>query len=587
MMDFKIDVAAREQKPSVAIASEKLDGIVELVLANLDEAHVEHGSPEPYDSGFKIDLDECLWGRAAEHHQNGDPSGGAVFIDASGRLGYHCFHTWCAEHYHWTECRAELERRAGHQLKFGEPVEMPLTEAMQQRIAQAVEEKKQREQAQQPIEPPEPVTEYAMTQAEIEAEFEKPYPVFRLVEQGGPTWDDDIMYGIAGEIIRKMAEYNEAHPAGMYLDLLVSIGSIIGRNAYFRVSSTAHYTNEFMARVGQTSDSRKGTGRDAVDELLKFVDPKWYVERVKNGFGSAQAIICEIKDAVEQQVFSKKSAGFKSINVPGITDKRLCVRENELARIFLLAGMKDSLTDVVLRDGWDGKALHNIVKGKGSDGFSNSASCQFPHLSLSGDTTKSELFAKMPTGADENGFGNRFLYCYVYRTKKCPLGGPEIDWAEIVVRLFEIIKFAQAQKYVPLSKAAEKMWSRMYLDLESNRPLGLAGKMTARGPAHVRRLALILALLDMSPVVESRHLQAARRLWDYCQESAEYIFSGCTQDQRKILNFVGARQGVTAAQVREELFQRHQKASWVQAQLSELVRRGNLMQAGEQFKKAA
>jgi predicted HTH transcriptional regulator len=107
--------------------------------------------------------------------------------------------------------------------------------------------------------------------------------------------------------------------------------------------------------------------------------------------------------------------------------------------------------------------------------------------------------------------------------------------------------------------------------------------MTARGPAHVRRLALILALLDMSAVVESRHLQAARRLWDYCQESAEYIFSGITRDQHKIVNFVETRQSVTAAQVREELFHRHQKASWVQAQLSELVRRGKLAQSGERF----
>jgi len=455
-----------------------------------------------------------------------------------------------------------------------------------QKIQQQHTEEKQREQAQQPTEPPEPVTEYAMTPAEIEAEFDKPYPVFRLVEQGGPTWDDDIMYGIAGQVVRKAAEYNEAHPAGMYLDFLVSMGSIFGRHAYFNVNSTAHYTNEFMARIGLSSESRKGSGRDAIDEILKLVDSKWYVERVKGGFGSAQAIISELKDAVEQQVFSKKTGLFKTVNVPGVTDKRLCVREGELASVFQLAGMPDSRADIVLRDGWDGKALYNIVKGK-TDGFSNSAQCQQPHLSISGDTTKAELFRKMPSGSDENGFGNRFLYCYVYRTKKCPLGGPQIDWAEEVAYLLKVIEFAKQQKYVPLSKAAEKMWSRMYLDLESNRPLGLAGKMTARGPAHVRRLALILALLDMSPVVESRHLQAARRLWDYCQESAEYIFSGCTQDQRKILNFVGARQGVTAAKVREELFQRHQKASWVQAQLSELVRRGNLMQAGEQFKKAA
>lgn len=435
----------------------------------------------------------------------------------------------------------------------------------------------------------EPVTEYAMTAAAIEAEHEKPYPVFRLVERGGPTWDDDLMYGIAGQIVRKAAEYNEAHPAGMYLDFLVSMGSIFGRHAYFNVNSTAHYTNEFMVRVGQTSDSRKGSGRDAIDEVLRLVDSNWQQLRVMNGFGSAQAIINELKDAVEQHTFSKKKNAFNNIVVPGVEDKRLCVREGELASVFQLAGMKDSRADIVLRDGWDSKALHNIVKGSNHDGFSNSVHCQQPHLSISGDTTKSELLRKMPNGADENGFGNRFLYCYVYRTKKCPLGGPQVDWADMLVQLLKVVEYAKQQKYIPLSKAAEKMWSRMYLDLESNRPAGLAGKMTARGPAHVRRLALILALLDMSAVVESRHLQAARKLWDYCQESAEYIFSGCTRDQRRILNFVGAQQGasagtgVTEVQVREELFHRNQRAGWITAQLNELIRMGNLMQSGERY----
>ena len=41
------------------------------------------------------------------------------------------------------------------------------------------------------------------------------------------------------------------------------------------MGQTRHYTNEFMARVGATADSRKGTGRDAIDDVLKFVDADW------------------------------------------------------------------------------------------------------------------------------------------------------------------------------------------------------------------------------------------------------------------------------------------------------------------------
>jgi len=96
------------------------------------------------------------------------------------------------------------------------------------------------------------------------------------------------MYGIAAQIIKKASEYNEAHPAGMYLGLLVAIGNLFGRSAYFNINSTAHYTNEFLARVGTSSRSRKSSGRDAMNQLLEMLDQRWYTERVLSGFSSGQ-----------------------------------------------------------------------------------------------------------------------------------------------------------------------------------------------------------------------------------------------------------------------------------------------------------
>ena len=361
--------------------------------------------------------------------------------------------------------------------------------------------------------------------------MDKEHPVLKFVnEQPGPAWEDDILYGIAGEIIKKAAACCEAHPAGMYLDLLVAMGSIFGHQPYFRIHPASHYTNEFAARVGLTSTARKGTGQDAIKEIISRVDSDWYQHRVMSGFGSAQAIVNEIRDPFVQKVriAGKKGEGpnFTEIRVPGVDDKRLFIRIGELADVFELASKDDSKADVILRLGWDGSPLDNIVKGKSNDGISNSARCAEPHISISADTTKAELVAKMPTGADQNGFGNRFLYCYVYRTKLCPNGSPEMDWGQEIVRLCEAVEFAKRMKQVPLTKTAHKMWNRMYEEMERTRPAGQVGLMTARGPAHVRRLALILALLDLSNVVEPRHLQAAKRLWDYCEESAQYIFAG-------------------------------------------------------------
>jgi len=430
------------------------------------------------------------------------------------------------------------------------------------------------------------VEQYAMTPEEIELELEKDYPVIPYVEQAGPVWDDSIMYGLAGDIIRKASAHCESHPSGMYLDLLIAFGNAIGRCAFFNINQTRHYTNEFMARVGLTSYSRKGTGRDVVDEVLKMADSPWFFSQIKSGFGSAESIINEIRDGSQQQVKNRKNQ-FDTVMVPGKSDKRMCIREGELASVFQLAGKKDSRVDIVLRDGWDGKPLHNLVKGR-SEGLSNSNSCREPHISISGDTTPSELKQKMPPGATENGFGNRFLYCFVYRTKCCPMGGPQIDWSVEMLKLHNAIESAKQVGVVGLAKAAESSWKNMYLQMDQvkNRLPGLAGQMTARKDAHIRRLALIIALLDECSVVETWHLRAAKKIWDYCEDSARFIFAGSTADQDKIITYIKSQKdGCTLGEIRREVFSDNKKADWVKVQVAFIVKNGygQVVQQGERF----
>src|SRR6266404_1864658 len=319
-----------------------------------------------------------------------------------------------------------------------------------------------------------PYSLYAMTKEEYDREMEKDYPVLILPKQPGPAWDDSILYGAAGRLVQKAAQYNESHPAGMLVDFLVSLGSIIGRGPYFNISATKHYTNEFMARVGDSSKSRKGTGRDAIDQVLKLVDPVWYSDRVESGFGSGEAIISLIRDStIEPAKLNHRTGKFESVTVPGVKDKRLCIREGELASIFVLAGKPESRLDIILRDGWDGKPLRNVVKGKNRDGFSNTNKCEEPHLSISADTTIHELRRKMPVGADENGFGNRFLYVYVYRVQDCPQGAPEQDWSKEVVNFQQVVQFARNVKHVSMSKAARQWWNDNYARFERDGPDGL------------------------------------------------------------------------------------------------------------------
>jgi hypothetical protein len=447
--------------------------------------------------------------------------------------------------------------------------------------ATKLKEERAQQQSQLPVDPDTSGPNHTLSDEDYESEMEKEFPVIPLRSAAGPTWDDDIMHGVAGDIVRKAAEYCEAHPAGMYLDLLASFGSIVGRGPYFNVSSTQHRANEFIVRVGDSSISRKGTGRDAVNEVLKLVDPNWYQNRVMSGFGSAEAIVNELRDESTQQVRDRKG-GFKSILVPGVPDKRLMIREGELASIFQLAGKPESRADVVLRDGWDGHPLRNLVKGK-SDGLSNSNSCQFPHISISADTTRTELIAKLPDGAAENGFGNRFLYCYVRRVKMCPNGGPRIDWTNELIALRRAIEFARDLEYVGVQKSTWKVWNRMYPEIENDvqRMPGLAGAMCARAVAHVRRLALILCLLDSHDTIETKHLHAAKQIWDYCQDSTRFIFSGTTADQDRILRWLQKSGAVTIPQIRRGVFHDHRPAEWVRMQINGLIQGGKLFQQGD------
>jgi hypothetical protein len=63
----------------------------------------------------------------------------------------------------------------------------------------------------------------------------------------------------------------------------------------------------------------------------------------------------------------------------------------------------------------------------------------------------------------------------------------------------------------------------VYGPLSEGRP-GLAGALLGRAEAHVRRLAMIYALMDCSNVVRAEHLLAALALWEYCERSVRYVF---------------------------------------------------------------
>jgi hypothetical protein len=108
--------------------------------------------------------------------------------------------------------------------------------------------------------------------------------------------------------------------------------------------------------------------------------------------------------------------------------------------------------------------------------------------------------------------------------------------------------------------------------------------MTRRAAAHIRRLAMILCLIDRENAVDVKHLQAAEAIWDFSQESARFIFKGYSLDQEKILRAASEKNdGLTLTDV-HELFKRHKSAEWRRAQLRGLVEGGYLTVVNNVFK---
>src|SRR5437899_12601745 len=101
---------------------------------------------------------------------------------------------------------------------------------------------------------------------------------------------------------------------------------------------------------------------------------------------------------------------------------------------------------------------------------------------------------------------------------------------------------------------AEANWCRVYPSLSEGKP-GMVGAVTRRGEAQVIRLSCLYALLDRSPIVAVEHLRAALALWNYCEASAEFVFSTTTGDETADILLARLRMrggdGMTETEIRD------------------------------------
>lgn len=386
------------------------------------------------------------------------------------------------------------------------------------------------------------------------------YPHARTLRMPPKNWPTPLrreaFHGPAGELARLIDPHTESEVAAILIQSLVLFGNMIGRNAYFLVGATRHHMNLYATLAGDTSKGRKGTSLDHVMSLLGEIDPDWASSRRLSGLSSGEGLIWQVRDPSKDD--------------EGEPDKRLLIVEPEFAKVLQVCEREANTLSALIREGWDRGDLATLTKG-------NSLKARGAHISIVAHITVDELRRRLKDTAVANGFANRFLWVCVRRSKLLPDGGAlhTVDFAALLGRLKEALEFGRTAGELNRDDDARAIWHRAYGPLSDGRP-GLFGAAVGRAEAQAARLSCIFALLDCSKVIRAQHLKAALAVWEYCENSARFIFGSALGDSAAddILNELHGRpDGMTRTEIRE-YFHKHKSSEELDRALALLAEHG-------------
>jgi hypothetical protein len=234
-----------------------------------------------------------------------------------------------------------------------------------------------------------------------------------------------------------------------------------------------------------------------------------------------------------------------------------------------------------MRNLWDHGKAGSLTKN-------DRTKCTGAHVSIVGHIVRDELRREMTSTEMCNGFANRIMFVCARRSKALPEGGDLEDGALDMLAF----RFAQAVTEARrIGKAgaltrdddARALWHEVYLRLSEGRP-GMLGAVTARAEAIVMRLATVYTVLDGRTQIGVEHLRAALAVWQYCEDSARYVFGDAVGDPvaDELLYALRRRpDGMTRTEIRD-LFGRHRAGPRIDAALAILAGSGVAASSTEQ-----
>jgi hypothetical protein len=379
-------------------------------------------------------------------------------------------------------------------------------------------------------------------------------------------------HGLAGEVVHVIEPHSEADPVALLIQFLVGVGAALGRTAHFFAEGEAHYPNEFVMLVGKTAKGRKGTSWGRCRRVLETADPPFVRDRILGGLSSGEGLIWACRDPINKRQPVKQRGRIVSYEEvqedPGVDDKRLLAFEPEFASVLRRIEGQGNTLSALLRQAWETGDLRTLTKN-------SPAKTTGAHVALVAHITCEELRRHLSATEQANGFGNRFCFFCVKRSKVLPEGGSlEVTTVEALGRrVADALTFGRTIDEVRRDDDTRAVWAQVYGPLSEGKP-GLAGSLLARAEAHVMRFALIFAVLDGSRLVRVEHLLAALALWEFSEQSVRYVFGDSLGDPLadellRLLRAAG-KAGMTRTEMSDYLG-RHQSADRVNQALGLLL----------------
>ena len=374
--------------------------------------------------------------------------------------------------------------------------------------------------------------EYERTAAKLDSFVYQPLPEepsedqFADHHRNAPVPDPLCLYGLIGDIAKAGSTDNETNPFAIAANAIAYLSAAIGRGPFMAIGNTWHHPRVFMLHIGRSSRGRKGDAVALIGRInyaLKALDEFAAPQVHRGGLSSREGLIFLIHDGYQEG----------KTEVEPIHDKRLWVVESEFSNV-LHQGKRDGNTlSPALRDCWDGVSLKPATK-------SNRLYATDPHINMSAAITPSELHSLMQSRELTNGFANRFLMFWAERTRMVafPRTTPQNDVVELAKRIHEVLMFCKSTEYahkdhlrVTLSDDAKRLYDKLYRTELNDTTAGekITALIERRAPM-LLRLAMLLALTDLSTTVEPKHIQAGLAWVRFSVDSIKFVFASAVDE---------------------------------------------------------